>query len=81
MFRKTKYIIMLTKEGSIKIVNFITLGTGVLVLGHGHISHIVTKIVNFMTHGAGVLMLGLGHMSYSEMRYPLKIVFFTPRHR
>ena len=30
-----------TKEGSTKIVNFMTLGAGVLVLGCGDISHIV----------------------------------------
>ena len=32
---------MMTKEGSIKIVTFMTPGAGVLVLGCGHISHIV----------------------------------------
>ena len=32
---------MMTKEGSTKIVNFMTPGAGVLVLGRGHISHIV----------------------------------------
>ena len=32
---------MMTKEGSTKIVNFMTPGAGVLVLGCGHISHIV----------------------------------------
>ena len=32
---------MMTKEGSTKIVTFITLGAGVLVLGRDHISHIV----------------------------------------
>ena len=32
---------MKTKEGATKIVNFMTLGTGVHVLGRGHISHIV----------------------------------------
>ena len=30
---------MMTKEGSIQIVNFMTLGAGVLMLGGGHISH------------------------------------------
>ena len=30
---------MMTKEGSIKIVNFMTPGEGVLVLRRGHISH------------------------------------------
>ena len=32
---------MMTKERYIEIVNFITPGAGVLVLGSGHISHIV----------------------------------------
>ena len=32
---------MMTKEGFTKIVNFMTPGAGVLVLGHGLISHIV----------------------------------------
>ena len=40
-FRQTSCIVMMTKEGFFKIVNFMTLRTGVLVLGHGHISHIV----------------------------------------
>ena len=31
---------MMTKEGSTKIVNFMTPEAGVLVLGRGHISHI-----------------------------------------
>ena len=31
---------MMTKEGSTIFVNFMTPGAGVLVLGHGHISHI-----------------------------------------
>ena len=34
-------IVMMTKEGSTKIVNFLTLGAGALVLECGHISHIV----------------------------------------
>ena len=40
-FRQTKCIVMMTKEGSTKIVNFMTPGAGVLVLGRGHISHMV----------------------------------------
>ena len=32
---------MMTKEGSTAIVTFMTPGAGVLVLGCGHISHIV----------------------------------------
>ena len=34
---------MMTKEGSIKIVNFMIPGTGVLALGCGHISKIVKR--------------------------------------
>ena len=39
--RQTKYVVMMTKEGFTKIINFMTPGAGVLVLGRGHISHIV----------------------------------------
>ena len=41
LIRQTKYVVIMTKEGSTKIVNFMTPGVGVLVLGRGHISHIV----------------------------------------
>ena len=41
LIRQTKYVVMMTKEGSTKIVNFMTTGAGVLVLGRGHRSHIV----------------------------------------
>ena len=37
---------MMTKEGSTKIVNFITPGAGVLMLGHGHISHYSDYVVS-----------------------------------
>ena len=30
---------MMTKEGSTKIINLMTPGVGVMMLGHGHISH------------------------------------------
>ena len=41
LIRQTKYVVMMTKEGSTKIVNFMTPGAGVLVLGCGHISHML----------------------------------------
>ena len=41
LISQTKYVVMMIKEGSSKIVNFMTPGVVVLVLGHGHISHIV----------------------------------------
>ena len=42
---QTQYIVMMTKEGSNQIVTFMTYGpgTGVLLLGHGHISYIVKQ--------------------------------------
>ena len=39
--KQTKYIVKMTKEGSIKMVTFMTPTAGVLSLGRGHISHIV----------------------------------------
>ena len=39
--RKTKYIVMITKEGSTKIVNFMTSGADVFVLGCVHVSYVV----------------------------------------
>ena len=47
VIRQTKYVVMMTKEGSTKIFNFMTPGAGVLVLGHGHISHIVKMHYSF----------------------------------
>ena len=41
LIRQTKYVVMMTKEGSTKIINFMTPGAGDLVLGCGHIRHIV----------------------------------------
>ena len=37
LIRCTKYIIMMTKERFTEIVNFMTPGVGIFVLGHGHI--------------------------------------------
>ena len=41
LIRQTKYVVIISKEGSTKIVNFMTPGAGVLALGCGHVSHIV----------------------------------------
>ena len=57
-FRQTKCIVMMTKEGSTKIVNFMTPGAGVLVLGRGHIIHIV-KMHNFFK----IFFSAMGHGS------------------
>ena len=39
--RPSKYIVMMTKKGSTKIVNFMTSGTEVFVLGCVHVSYVV----------------------------------------
>ena len=39
MFSTNKYLILMTKEGSTKIVNFITARIGGLVHGRGHKSY------------------------------------------
>ena len=41
LIRQTMYIVIITKDGSTKIVSFTTPGQGFFVLGCGHISHIV----------------------------------------
>ena len=47
LISQTKYVVMMTKEGSTKIVNFMTPRAGILVLGRGHISHIVKMHYSF----------------------------------
>ena len=44
--RQTKCILMMTKEGSTKFVQFMTTGAGVLVLGRGHLYHLVKCIIS-----------------------------------
>ena len=39
---------MMTKEGSTKIVNFMTPRAGFLVLGYGHINHKLVKVHYFL---------------------------------
>ena len=45
--RQTKYVVMMTREGSTKVVHFMTPGAGVLVQGRGQISHIVKMLYFF----------------------------------
>ena len=72
--------VMMTREGFTKIAIFMTLSAGVLVIGCGHMSHIVKMhyfFKNLLLYNqayirqtksiAGVLMLGHGHISnFSE---------------
>ena len=51
---------MMTKEGSTKIVNFITSGTEFLVLGHGHKNHITSENALFHLKKYFSLFQGIG---------------------
>ena len=53
--RQTEGRVMMTKEGSTKIVNFIIPRAGVLVFGHGHISHIM-KMNHFLNNPFSLLL-------------------------
>ena len=44
--RQTKCMVIINKEWSTKIVYFMTLGAGVLVLGGCHLSHVVKIIIS-----------------------------------
>ena len=57
---KPKVIVMMTKKGSTKIVNSMTLGAGVPELGCGHICH--TCIVN-MHYFFKIFFSTLGYVS------------------
>ena len=50
LIKGIKYIVTMTKKGSTKIVNFMTPGAGVFVLGRGHISHLVKMHYFFKNH-------------------------------
>ena len=52
--RQTESIVMISKEGSTKIVNFKTPRAGVLVLRRGHISHIVKKNALFLEESSSL---------------------------
>ena len=47
--RQTERIVMVSTEGSIEFVNFMIPGAGVLLIGSGYTSHIVTML-NFFTN-------------------------------
>ena len=60
-FRQTKCIVMMTKEGSTKIVNFMNPGAGVLMLGRGHISYyneyVVSSTLSIYSTSIAIMML------------------------
>ena len=62
-------IVMMTKEGSTKIVNLMTHGAGILMPGRGHISHIVKMHYFFIS------TLGIGSESMRTRRSNKILVF------
>ena len=49
----------MAKEGSTKIENFMTTGAGVLVLGCGHISHIVKMHLKIVLHRSDMYLCNI----------------------
>ena len=57
LIRQTKHLVMMTEEASTKIVNFMTLGSGILVVGCGHMSYFENALFLFKSVS---LLPGLG---------------------
>ena len=55
----------MTEEGSTKMVNFMTSGTGVLVLGRGYINYIVK--MHYFFKNSSSLFLGIEQSKYTVM--------------
>ena len=72
---------MMTKEGSTKIVNFMTPRAGVLMLGCGHISHIVKMhyfFKNLLLYFQAQIRQTKGIVMMSEERYTKVVKCMTP---
>ena len=54
----------MTKEGSTKIVNFLSPGAGVLALGRGHISHIHVVKMHYFFKKSSSLLPGKDQTNY-----------------
>ena len=84
LIRQTKYVVMMTKEGSTKIVNFMTPRVVVLMLGCGHICHYSEYVLSStLSIYSGSCARAWPYIkTYSENAFiSLKIFFFTPRHK
>ena len=67
----------MTKEGSTKMVNFITIGAGGLVLGRGYISH-YSKYALSSTLSIYITLIAIVFREYNAFPMPLliSIVFY-----
>ena len=74
--RQSKYIVIMTKEGSTKIRNFMNPGAGVNLLGRGHINHIV-KMCNLLLYKYRALWLVLFNGSIMLIFYAIVDLYLS----
>ena len=67
LVRHTKYIVMITKEGSTKIINFMIPGVKVVVLGGAHILGHLVKMYFSLKHKSD--KLGDQGMVYQNFKF------------
>ena len=66
----------MTKEGSTKMVNFITIGAGGLVLGRGYISH-YSKYALSSTLSIYITLIAIVFREYNAFPMPLLISIYS----
>ena len=71
------YIAMMTKEGSTQIVNFMTPGAGVLMLGRGHISHCSEYVLSSTLSIYSTLIAVVLRDYDAAILYPLLIFIYS----
>ena len=74
---QTMYIVLMTKEGSTKIVNFMTPGAGVLMLGRGHISHYSEYVLSSTLSIYSTLIAVVLRDYDAAILYPLLIFIYS----
>ena len=82
-FRQTKCIVIMIKDGSTKIVNFMTPVAGVLVLGHGHLIQMMKMHFFFKNFS---LLLGIDQINWwyrndDQQRIYQNCKFHDPQNR
>ena len=80
--RQTKYVVIMNKEESTEIVNFMIPESGVLVIGRGHISHIVKMhyfFKNFLLYSKAWIRKTQYIVMITKEAYTKFVNFMTPR--
>ena len=87
--RQTKYIVIMTKKGSTKVVNFLIPGAGSVVLGHGNTSHIVKMhlVISLQIffsppryESTRIVLLLMGNMEYISLVRQVLFIFSKRRY-